>query len=116
MPILFTVSYLANVIVLIPVCYFLITNNKRLVEVYGADSTARQILTCMYITLLMISSYLLLTGNQIAQVAWSILGFQVIYKFISLYLITNKRVPVYWFNFFVAILHGVTLIMNPVNL
>lgn len=116
MPILFTISYLANVIVLIPVCYFLITKNNRFAEVFGVDSTARQILTCMYMTLFLISSYLLFTGNQIALVAWSILGFQIIYKLISLYLIADKRVPVYWFNFFVAILHGITLLMNPINL
>ncbi|MBY0369330.1 hypothetical protein K2X33_01505 [bacterium] len=106
-------SYSINVIVLLPICAFLLMGSRRLVEVFGGDTTARQILLCMYLTLLTLSLYLLLTRNANLTVAWTVFSFQIVYKILSLLLIKNKRAPVYWFNLVIALFHSMTLAFNP---
>lgn len=113
MNILIILSYIANVLILTPICTLLLMRNNRMNEVYGIDTTARQILLCMYLTILILSVYCLLKADTTLLIAWIILGFQVIYKSLSLIIIRDKKVPVYWFNFGVAILHSITLFMNP---
>jgi len=107
------ISYSINVIVLLPICAFLLAGNDRFAEVFGPDTTARQILLCMYLTLLVLSSYFLVTRNSNLTIAWTVFSFQIIYKFLSLLLIKNKRVQVYWFNLAIALIHSVTLALNP---
>lgn len=106
-------SYAVNVIVLLPICAFLLSGSARLEVVFGPDTTARQILTCMYATLLILSAYCLVARNANLTVAWTVFSFQIIYKSLSVVLIKNKRVPVLWFNLVIAILHSVTLALNP---
>jgi hypothetical protein len=107
------VSYSINVVVLVPICGFLLMGKPQLTEVFGSDATARQILLCMYLTLLTLSLYFLVTGNANLTVAWTIFSFQIIYKLLSVVLIRNKRVPVLWFNLVIALFHAVTLALNP---
>ncbi len=113
MNILIILSYIANVLILLPVCLLLLKGNHRFTQIYGADTTARQILVCMYLTILTLSAYCLLTRDLRPLIAWVLLGFQIIYKSFSLIIIKDKKVPVYWFNFGVTILHSVTLFLNP---
>lgn len=113
MNILIIFSYIANVLILIPICFLLLKGNNSLKEVYGSDSTARQILVCMYLAILILSSYYLIKGDTKPFIAWVLLGFQIIYKSLSLIIIKDKKAPVYWFNLGVAILHSITLLMNP---
>ncbi len=107
------ISYSINVIVLLPLCVFLLAGSVGVAEVFGPDTTARQILLCMYLTLLILSSYFLVTRNANLQVAWTVFLFQIIYKFMSLFFIKNKRLPVYWFNLVIALIHSLTLGLNP---
>lgn len=78
--------------------------------VFGQDTTARQILTCMYLTIIVVSSYALIDFKQAITIGMILFPFQIIYKVLSLVLIKNKKVPVYWFNLFVAVFHSITMV------
>jgi hypothetical protein len=109
------ISYSINVVVLLPICLFLLANSAKFIDVFGSDTTSRQILLCMYLTLLILSSCFLITKNSNLVIAWTIFSFQIIYKFLSLIFIKNKRVPVYWFNLVIALVHSFTLALNPLT-
>lgn len=98
-----------NVLILVPICWGLARGAKEMDVVFGASSTARQILLCMYFTLILFSLYLLYDSDRAVGWAPPILGFQIIYKVLSLFLIEDKTVPVYWFNLGVAIFHSFTI-------
>ena len=102
-------SYVLNIIVLIPVCAGLLISHPRMDPVFGARSTAREILTCMYLTILFVSSICLIRGDMSVSTAQSLFGFQIMYKLLTLIVIRNKKAPVYWFNGAIALFHGVTL-------
>lgn len=98
-----------NVLILLPICWGLAVGAKQMDLVFGSPSTSRQILLCMYLTLLLLSLYLLYDSDKATSWAPVILGFQIIYKTLSLVLIEDKTVPVYWFNLGVAIFHSFTV-------
>lgn len=114
-PTLITLSHAANVLILVPIVLGLIVGVDRLDWVFGPDSTARQILTCLYATILVASGGALWMGPAAWSVplAWALFGAQIFYKTLSLLVIRDKRVPVYWFNLAVAVLHAYTLSRHP---
>ena len=114
MPQLIWISYSINILVLLPICSLLFSGNPKISAVFGSDTTARQILLSMYSTILILSIYLLATQNSDITIAWTIFSFQIIYKVLTLFLIKDKRVPVYWFNLIIALNHCVTLALNPI--
>ena len=77
--------------------------------VFGSDTTTRQILTSMYLTILLVSCGCLAFGFATSRLAWPLFAFQIVYKILSLGLIKERRVPVYWFNLGIACFHGLTL-------
>lgn len=115
MPLLISLSYALNVAVLLPVCTFLLRQNAQFTQVFGPDTTARQILLSMYLTLLGLSLFFLATGNTNRTIAWTIFGFQIVYKLLTLGLVRDRRAPVYWFNLAIAVVHAVTLALNPLT-
>ena len=100
-------SLLINVIVLAPICFAIITRKKEMDRAFGIDTTARQILLCMYMALLGLSFWLLYFKDL--KVAAAVLSFQVIYKFLSAVFIRDRRTPVLWFNIAIAVFHTATL-------
>lgn len=111
MEILVTLAHIINIVILVPVCLGLLRKPESMNAVFGTDTTARQILTCMYLTIIVISSYALIDVKQAVAIGTILFPFQIIYKVLSLILIKNKKVPVYWFNLFVAVFHSVTMIV-----
>jgi hypothetical protein len=111
---LITVSHLANVLILLPVVGGLLRGVPQMEWVFGPDTTSRQILMCLYSTILIGSLGALWFGNQSWTVpfAWGLFGAQIVYKVLTLVAIKDRRVPVYWFNLGVAALHVVTLSQN----
>jgi len=103
-----TASHLLNLLVLLPVCAGLLFRAEKMVAVFGPDTTARQILLSMYLTILVISGLLLLLSAP-AAISLTLFGFQIIYKMLSLILIKDRRVPVYWFNGAIALFHAATI-------
>ena len=115
-PTLIALSHTTNVLILVPIVAGLALRVQRLDWVFGPDTTARQILLCLYATILVASAGALWAGPGAWSVplAWGLFGAQVLYKTLSLVVIRDKRVPVYWFNLCVAALHVLTLSQNPI--
>ena len=104
-------SHLINVFILIPVCLGLIRSPKSMNAVFGEDTTARQILTSIYLTIIIISSFCLIITSMSVTIGLILFPVQIIYKTLSLFLIKDRKVSVYKFNLFVACFHTITMIV-----
>jgi hypothetical protein len=104
-----TASLLINILVLIPVCSGLILKVSRFDFVFGIDSTARQILSSIYLAILLMSLVILLFPGKTSEFLIPLLSIQVFYKLSSVMLIKNKKTPVLWFNLVIAIFHSITI-------
>ena len=104
-----TASLLMNILVLIPVCAGILFCFPRFEFVFGQDSTARQILLCIYLTILFVSVAILVFPNSAADFLVPLLTIQISYKFLSVIFVKNKKTPVLWFNLAIAIFHLATM-------
>lgn len=104
-----TASLILNIVVLLPVCFFILTNNKRLVKTLGEFTPARGILLAMYITILLSSLVLLFLPDMKLILALFIL--QIIYKLLSPFTVKTLKNPVVISNIFIAIFHLITIYM-----
>ncbi len=102
-----TASLILNIIVLIPVCYFLVTNNFRMVKTLGEFTPARGILLAIYTTILL-ASILLLWATDV-KLAFALFFMQIVYKLLSPFAVKTIKNPVVISNIFIAIFHLVTV-------
>jgi hypothetical protein len=100
-----------NILVLAPICIGLILNKDSLNAVFGYKTTARQILLCMYLTILAASISLLALKLEPRAFVQALLAMQIAYKLLSVVLISDKKTPVLWFNLVIAIFHSTTLFL-----
>ena len=98
-----TLSLLLNILVLIPICYLMLTNNVRIVETLGEFNPARGILLAMYSTILLGSIYLLINPNN--QFAIALLLMQIVYKFLTPLTVKTLKHPFVISNVLIAVLH-----------
>lgn len=98
-------SLLLNIFVLLPICSGLFLRFPQFVRVYGEDGTARQILLCLYFAILVVSAAILFWGSTFSEFLLPLLSLQIFYKFLSVFLIKDKKTPVLWFNLAIAIFH-----------
>lgn len=97
-----------NILVLLPICIALSIDHKEMAKTFGENTTARQILFCMYATLLTMSAWLLYSSDK--KMVLTVLLFQICYKILSVLFIKNRRTPVLWFNLAIAIFHSATVV------
>ncbi|WP_216746043.1 hypothetical protein [Paucihalobacter ruber] len=102
-----TASLILNIVVLIPVCYFLLTNNFRMTKTMGEFTPARGILLSMYITILLASILLLLFLD--VKLASALFFMQIVYKLLSPFSVKTFKNPVVISNILIAIFHLVTI-------
>lgn len=102
-----TASLIINIVVLIPVCYFILTNNFRMVKTMGEFTPARGILLAIYTTILLASILLLFFAD--AKLAFALFFMQIVYKLLSPFTVKNFKNPVIISNIFIAIFHLVTI-------
>lgn len=100
-----------NIFVLVPICTSLILNLASMNAVFGLKTTARQILLCMYLTILAASIALLALKLQPQAFVQALLSTQIAYKLLSVVLISDKKTPVLWFNLVIAVFHSTTLLL-----
>ena len=103
------VSLCLNCLILIPLCFALITRPENMVDVYGVNTPARGILLCVYLSIAALSLVLLamLGSGYTAQAqSWAIplLALQVTYKLLTVPTIGLAN-PVAVTNLFVAAVH-----------
>ena len=95
------IGFLINILV---AGFFGITllNKKLHTKIYGVDSTSRQILSSLYLAITSISIFALFNENYLMKIALVLFSFQIVYKVLSVFLITDKRNPVLWSNLIIA--------------
>ena len=84
-------------------------NKKFHTKIYGPDSTSRQILSSLYLSIAILSIVALSNENYLIQIVLILFPFQIIYKILSVFLITDKRNPVLWSNLAISIYLGIDL-------
>jgi len=101
-------SLILNIIVLIPVCFSLITNQEGMQKVAGIFTPARGVLLAMYLTILLASSILLVFNQPILSFALFLM--QIVYKFLTPFTVRTIKNPIVISNLFIAIFHVITVI------
>ena len=84
-------------------------NKKFHTKIYGPDSTSRQILSALYLSIAILSIVALSNETYLKQIVLTLFPFQIIYKILSVFLITDKRNPVLWSNLAISIYLGIAL-------
>lgn len=102
-----TASLILNIAVLIPVCYFMLTNNFRMVKTMGEFSPSRGILLAIYTTILLASILLIFFAD--VKLAFALFFMQIVYKLLSPFTVKTFKNPVVISNIFIAIFHLVTI-------
>ncbi|MEM1261281.1 MAG: hypothetical protein AAGH76_02665 [Pseudomonadota bacterium] len=108
MHVLIIVSLLANVIVLVPVCYGLLVDASWTASAYGPPTDARQILLSVYLAIGLVSAVLLVLRDP--RLVAALLAVQVAYKLSTPLTVGSIFHPVVMTNLAVAMLHMVTLV------
>jgi hypothetical protein len=87
--------------------------NKRLhTKIYGAENTSRQILSSLYLAIAIISIVALINENYLKNIVLVLFPFQIIYKFLTVFLILDKRSPILWSNLIIGIYLSLVLYLN----
>ncbi len=102
-----TASLILNIAVLIPVCYFMLTNNIRMVKTMGEFTPSRGILLAIYITILLASILLIFFTD--VKLAFALFFMQIVYKLLSPFTVKTLKHPFVISNIFIAIFHLVTI-------
>jgi len=81
----------------------------RLDEVFGPDTTSRQILACLYLAIAVSSTVALADSSLRLRIIIVLFPLQIFYKVLSAFLVTERRNPVPQANLAISILHGISL-------
>jgi hypothetical protein len=84
-------------------------NKKFHTKIYGSDSTSRQILSSIYLAIAITSLFALSNYSYLQQIVFILFPFQIVYKILTLFLITDKRNPVLWSNLTISFYLGIAL-------
>lgn len=109
MRMMITLSLLLNIVVLVPVCYGLITDAAWAQESYGQSSAARGILLSVYVAILLVSLGLLFRGDL--KFVAALILVQIIYKVTTPLTVGTFHNPVVISNLLIAAFHAVTLFL-----
>ena len=98
-----TISLLLNILVLIPICYLMLTNNVRIVETLGEFNPARGILLAIYSTIVAASIFLLIYPDT--KFAIALLLVQIVYKLLTPLTVKTLKHPFVISNVLIAVVH-----------
>ena len=104
------ISYIVNIIVAGLMGTLLFFNFKgkieeRMVKVFGENTSGRQILACLYLTIAIFSVFGLFNETYFYKIALILFPFQILYKTLTLIAVKDKRNPVPYYNLAISILH-----------
>ncbi len=106
------VSLSLNIIVLIPICCLILFFQDAAEFPYDGNTASRQILLCVYLAILLLSAALLIARSYLAPnntAVGTLLALQIVYKVLSVGLVTNPINPVKWSNLGIALFHSWTM-------
>jgi hypothetical protein len=78
-------------------------------EVFGPDTTSRQILACLYLAIAVCSIVALADSSLRLPIILVLFPLQIFYKVLSAFLVTERNNPVPKANLAISILHCVSL-------
>jgi hypothetical protein len=78
-------------------------------EVFGPDTTSRQILACFYLAIAVTSIVALADSSLRLRVILVLFPLQIFYKVLSAFLVSDRRNPVPKANLAISILHCASL-------
>lgn len=107
MKLMIVISLALNIVILIPVCYGLVTDAAWARESYGEATAARGILLSVYVAIALVSLGLLVRTEP--KFVAALLLVQVIYKIITPFAVGTVSNPVVVSNLLIALFHSVTL-------
>lgn len=102
-----TASIILNIIVLIPVCFTLIMNFDEMQKTAGIFTPARGVLLAIYLTILLVSAFLLFFMDL--KLVFALFLMQIVYKLISPFTVKTIKNPIVICNFLIAGFHLVTI-------
>lgn len=101
-------SLVLNALALLPICAALILDAQRITNAYGPATEARGILLSLYITILVMSLYLLVKPDN--RMIVSLLSMQVIYKVTTPITVGTLANPIVISNLGIAAFHLCALV------
>ena len=84
----------------------------RLDEIFGPDTTSRQILACLYLAIAVSSMVALADSSLRLRIIVVLFPLQIFYKILSAFFVTERRNPVPQANLAISILHGISLFLT----
>ena len=103
-------SHIVNVLVAGMMGSLLFFNsNSQIIEVFGPQTPARQILSCVYLSIAIMSSVALISKRKTISIAIVLFPVQIVYKILTLIAVSDILNPVPWSNLAVIILHAYSL-------
>ena len=109
MKLMIRLSLILNILVLVPVCFGLISQANWIQRGYGVFSPAQGILLSIYLVILGASLALLFINDK--KLIFSLLFIQVFYKITTPFTVGTVENPVVLSNLLIAAFHGVTLLL-----
>jgi hypothetical protein len=103
-------SHIVNVLVAGMMGTLLFFNSdSQIIEVFGPQTPARQILSCVYLSIAIMSSAALISKSKTISIAIVLFPVQIVYKILTLIAVSDILNPVPWSNLAVSILHAYSL-------
>jgi hypothetical protein len=81
----------------------------KLDVVFGPDTPARRILSCLYLAIAAISAVALVVAPLRMPIVVVLLPLQILYKLLTLFFVADSRNPVPWWNLAISALHAASL-------
>jgi hypothetical protein len=103
-------SHIVNVLVAGMMGTLLFFNsNSQIIEVFGPQTPARQILSCVYLSIAIMSSVALISKRKTISIAVVLFPMQIVYKILTLIAVSDILNPIPWSNLAISILHAYSL-------
>jgi hypothetical protein len=103
-------SHIVNVLVAGMMGTLLFLNSTSpIIAVFGTPTPARQILSCVYLSIAIMSSIALISKTKIIMIAVVLFPMQIVYKILTLIAVSDIFNPVPWSNLAISILHAFSL-------
>ncbi len=103
-------SHIVNVLVAGMMGTLLFFNsNSQIIEVFGPQTPARQILSCVYLSIAIMSSVALISNRKTISIAVVLFPMQIVYKILTLIAVSDILNPIPWSNLAISILHAYSL-------
>jgi hypothetical protein len=107
MRLMIKLSLIINIVVLVPVCFGIVSGANWAQEAYGVFSPSQGILLSIYFAICIASIALFFLGD--AKFVFSLLFVQVVYKLTTPFTVGTFGNPVVISNILIAVFHSVTL-------